>query len=163
MKRLILETLALALIAVPPAVETWLVAQRPIPAHHQELFGQSFPTEVNGPVSSPEIEPPVAGNELTWEMLRDSGMPVLWIDARVDHVFAEGHYPGSINLNQQNWDRNLSRVLKRRRPGGRIVVYCGGPQCGLSRAIAERLRKEAGLADVYTLPGGWPVLKQHVP
>jgi len=34
-------------------------------------------------------------------------------------------------------------------------VYCDGADCGTSRAVARRLKRELGVSEVYVLKGGW--------
>lgn len=80
---------------------------------------------------------------------------VLWIDARPDEVYDRGHIPGAISLNESTWDDKLFVVFDRYQPGDRLVVYCGGRTCGLSREVAQRLRDESGIDAVYVLEGGW--------
>ncbi|MEM8784148.1 MAG: rhodanese-like domain-containing protein [Planctomycetota bacterium] len=80
---------------------------------------------------------------------------VLWIDARSAERFARGRVPGAWPLTPGDWEEQLMGVLGAWEPGQRVVVYCGSASCDDSAAVAERLRNEAGLDDVYVLHGGW--------
>jgi hypothetical protein len=42
-----------------------------------------------------------------------------------------------------------------------IVVFCGSAACDASHHVAERLRNEAGLPDVWVLTGGWESWKRE--
>ncbi|MDR1497780.1 MAG: rhodanese-like domain-containing protein [Puniceicoccales bacterium] len=85
---------------------------------------------------------------------------VLWVDARPEAEYASGHVSGAVSLNEDNWSRAIAGVLARWNPGDAVVVYCGGAECGASKAVAVRLRgAEYGLEDVYVLRGGWEAWK----
>jgi rhodanese-related sulfurtransferase len=80
---------------------------------------------------------------------------VLWVDARSDEQFARGHVPGAVQLNEDRWDELLRGMLAAWSPERKVVVYCSRKTCNASHEVAERLRKEAGLTNVYVLSGGW--------
>ena len=79
----------------------------------------------------------------------------IWIDARPDDEFARDHVPGAISLNEDHWNELLPQFLATWSPGKKVVVYCSAQSCDLAREVAERLRKEAQLPDVFVLEGGW--------
>jgi rhodanese-related sulfurtransferase len=83
------------------------------------------------------------------------GDKVLWLDARSEKEFDASHIPGGMLLNEDDWDDLLPRMLAAWRPGRIIVVYCSSLRCQASQEVAERLRKEARLPEVYVLKGGW--------
>ena len=86
---------------------------------------------------------------------REWGDSVIWIDARPDDEFARDHVPGAISLNEDRWNELLPQFLAAWSPGKKVVVYCSAQSCDLAREVAERLRKEAQLPDVFVLDGGW--------
>jgi rhodanese-related sulfurtransferase len=106
---------------------------------------------------------PVAPSEYaTVAMAEGWGQEVLWIDARPDNEFASGHIPGAFSLNEDRWNELLPHFLAQWVPGKKVIVYCSSQSCNLSRAVAQRLRTEAQLPDVYILQGGWEEwLKTH--
>jgi rhodanese-related sulfurtransferase len=79
----------------------------------------------------------------------------IWVDARPDVDFAHDHVPGAISLNEDHWNELLPQLLAAWSPEKKIVVYCSAQSCDLAREVAERLRKEAQLPDVFVLEGGW--------
>jgi rhodanese-related sulfurtransferase len=79
----------------------------------------------------------------------------LWVDARSAEVYAQRHVPGALNLSAGSWESEIGAVLGVWSPGRRIVVYCDGHGCQASHEVAQRLRAELGLTDVYVLTGGW--------
>jgi rhodanese-related sulfurtransferase len=78
----------------------------------------------------------------------------LWIDARPAADFERSHIPGAVPLNEDHWDEQLPRVLGAWKQNQSIIVYCDSAECDSSHAVAGRLR-EAGLAPVFVLKGGW--------
>lgn len=87
------------------------------------------------------------------------GVNALWIDARPDEQFAHGHFPNALQLNEDRWNELLPGVLAAWSPEKKVVVYCGAEECGSSRAVAQRLREEAQLKNVFVLEGGWEALR----
>ena len=83
------------------------------------------------------------------------GEAVLWIDARVEEQFAKAHVPGAMRLDEDDWNALLPAVLTAWSPERKLVVYCSLQTCNASHTIAERLRHEVALNNVYVLQGGW--------
>jgi len=79
----------------------------------------------------------------------------LWVDARPEEDYEREHVPGALSLNEDRWSEMLPPMLAKWSPGKRVVVYCSTQGCGASREVAHRLRKEAGLTNVFVLEGGW--------
>jgi rhodanese-related sulfurtransferase len=89
------------------------------------------------------------------DQARQWGGIVIWVDARPDDEFARDHVPGAISLNEDRWNELLPQFLAGWSPEKKVVVYCSAQSCDLAREVAERLRKEAQLPDVFVLNGGW--------
>jgi rhodanese-related sulfurtransferase len=100
-------------------------------------------------------QPPVDSAPVTMAQATDWGDAVLWIDARSEEQFASGHVPGALRLNEDEWNTLLPQVLAAWSPERKLVVYCSRQSCNLSHEVAERLRKEAGLKNIFVLQGGW--------
>jgi rhodanese-related sulfurtransferase len=104
---------------------------------------------------------PVAASEMvTIAQARGWGDGAIWIDARPQEEFEREHVPGALLLNEDRWNELLPQVLAVWAPEKRVVVYCSSESCGSSREIAHRLRKEAGLTNVFVLEGGWEAWKK---
>ncbi|MFK5921564.1 MAG: rhodanese-like domain-containing protein [Verrucomicrobiota bacterium] len=82
---------------------------------------------------------------------------VIWIDARTEADYTKGHVQGALLLNQENWADLLwqHREVIEAIEESPVVVYCDGTTCRRSSEIAERLRTELGLEQVYVLKGDW--------
>lgn len=96
--------------------------------------------------------------------LRDAlteGEVVVWVDARSGDDYSQAHIPGAVLLNEDDWDALLPELLAVWEPDRRTVVYCSSEACQASESVAERLRTEVGLDDVYTLKGGWEAWQAH--
>ncbi len=82
---------------------------------------------------------------------------ILWVDSRSREAYEAGHIPGAALLNELEWEDLLpsffDRLAELNNP--RIVVYCSVLRCLDSEQVAQRLRTEVGLKDVYVLSGGW--------
>lgn len=88
---------------------------------------------------------------------------IIWIDARSEGSFAAGSLPGALHLNEEAWERGLSALLERWEPDRAVIVFCDDSGCGTSRVVAERLREELGLPEVYWFEGGWKELESGWP
>jgi rhodanese-related sulfurtransferase len=100
-------------------------------------------------------QPPVDTALVSVAQAKGWGDTVLWIDARPEEDFARRHVPGALPLNEDEWEAQLRTFLTAWAPERRMVVYCSAQSCSASHAVAERLRNEVGLKNVYVLEGGW--------
>lgn len=132
MKTLRLQTAALMLVALVPAIWCWLRI-KPVEEALQ-------PYEIT--ISDPRLS--------TWQPL--------WIDARSRENYNAGHIHGAILLNEQGWDGMLSKVFEAWKPDRPIIVYCTAG-CEESAKVALRLR-DLGLEPVYFLRGGYETWKR---
>jgi rhodanese-related sulfurtransferase len=99
---------------------------------------------------------PIAASEMvTLAQARDWSDGAIWVDARPQDDFEREHVPGALLLNEDRWNELLPAMLAAWTPTKRVVVYCSAEGCGASREVAHRLRKEAGLTNVFVLEGGW--------
>jgi rhodanese-related sulfurtransferase len=88
-------------------------------------------------------------------LVRSWGDNVIWLDARPENEYEQGHIPKAILLNEDRWNELLPQFLGQWSPDKRVVVYCSARSCNLAGDVARRLREEAQLKDVYVLEGGW--------
>lgn len=105
---------------------------------------------------------PVAASEMV-TLAQARSADAIWIDARPQEEFEREHVPGALLLNEDRWNELLPEVLTVWTPEKRLIVYCSSESCGSSREIAHRLRKEAGLTNVFVLEGGWEAWKKEKP
>lgn len=99
--------------------------------------------------------PPVDSALVSVAEAKSWGDSVLWVDARPETEFSRAHVPGALLLNEDDWNAQLRTFLTAWSPERKIIVYCSALSCSASHAVAERLRNEAGLQNVYVLEGGW--------
>lgn len=108
-------------------------------------------------------QPPVDSGLVSLAQAQSWGDTVLWVDARPGEDFARGHVPGAMPLNEDEWDAQLRTFLTAWSPERKVVVYCSAQSCNASHAVAERLRKEDRLTNIYVLEGGWEEWKKRTP
>ena len=124
----------------------WLVGLAFLPAIGQALYYRG---------NAAWQQPPADAAQVTVAQAKNWDAAVLWIDARPDEQFASAHVPGAMQLNEDDWTKLLPKVLAAWSPERKLIVYCSRQTCNASHAVAERLRNEGGLKNVYVLQGGW--------
>ncbi len=77
----------------------------------------------------------------------------LFIDARPDYQYEAGHIAGSVNIIGNTLEDRLDELMDRA-SGGRLIVYCVGPECPEAVELAD-LMVEFDLKPVYVYTGGW--------
>lgn len=100
-------------------------------------------------------QPPVDSATVSVAEAKSWGAAVLWVDARAAEPFAKAHVPGALRLDEDEWNTLLPGVLAAWSPERKVIVYCSRVTCNASHAVAERLRHEVQLKNVYVLEGGW--------
>lgn len=109
---------------------------------------------LSGLAPLPWAEPEVQAGEIRIEDARV--LDVIWVDARSEAEFEEGHAPGAIFYDEANPLESVGDVLERWLISPQvIVVYCTDEGCGKSKAVAEELRGNLPDAEIYSLKGGW--------
>lgn len=78
----------------------------------------------------------------------------VFIDARPQALYAEGHIKGAVNLPWQRAEELFIDVLTPIPPEKQVITYCDGVSCDLSENLAKFLT-DLGYTDVYVLPDGW--------
>lgn len=83
----------------------------------------------------------------------------IFLDARPQSQYVEGHIPGALNLPWQEVDRYFIETAQRLEGAAMIITYCEGESCDLSHELALFL-KEMGFGNVRVLVDGWGVWQQ---
>ncbi len=84
---------------------------------------------------------------------------VLFLDARCQCQYNEGHIQGALNLPWHEVDRYFMELADRLEGAFTIITYCDGEHCDLSHELALFL-KEMGFENVRVLVNGWTVWRQ---
>ena len=100
-------------------------------------------------------QPPLAPGEIHLATAQMWGDQVQWVDARPRAKFEHAHIPGALLLNEDEWDTLIAPFLDAWNPDKTIVVYCDGGSCEASHKVAERIRTDLKIGNVYVLTGGW--------
>jgi len=100
---------------------------------------------------------PIDGREAT-QLFRDPQYElesIVFIDARDDRHYAEGHIPGAYQFDRYYPEKHLSAVLPACLNATKIVVYCTGGDCEDSEFAALALRDAgAPLERIVVYVGG---------
>lgn len=84
----------------------------------------------------------------------------LFLDARPERQYNQGHIKSALSLPWQNVDERFmelsDRLLKNEKT---IITYCDGENCDLSHELALFL-SEMGIADVRVLVNGWTIWRE---
>lgn len=85
---------------------------------------------------------------------------VVLVDARKRARFEEGHLPGAISLDPEQWEDSVEAAQDSLISafGVPVIVYCDGDRCAKSADVSQRLREQMGLDPVYLLKGDWSAL-----
>lgn len=80
----------------------------------------------------------------------------VFVDARDDEAFADGHIPGSIQCFPYEIHRCIDRLTAAALGAEKVIVYCGGGDCEDSIFMCRELQ-DAGVPfeAIYLFEGGW--------
>jgi rhodanese-related sulfurtransferase len=111
---------------------------------------------------APELtEPALRPDEIHVTDARVQQPSPLWIDAREAAIYAQGHVPGALPLNESSWDDGIAAVVAAWDPARLTIVYCDQRACQESRQVAERLRTDYQMEPVRVLHGGWAAWRAY--
>jgi len=94
-------------------------------------------------------------DSVTWaKEIYDKGH-VLFVDARSQDNYEEGHVSGAVSLPLGEFDEKIESFLSKHALDQPMVTYCSGRTCEDSHHLA-RLLLEAGFTDVRVFIDGFP-------
>lgn len=76
-----------------------------------------------------------------------------FVDGRDSWDYSDGHIPGALNIPEYKFtpeEPNLKLLEK----NDKIIVYCEGDQCEVSKRLAVELKK-LGYKNIWVYLGGW--------
>jgi putative oxidoreductase len=80
----------------------------------------------------------------------------VFLDARPQDKYLEGHIPGALHIYAEEFDKYAPEVIpKMPDKNQEIVTYCHGTDCELSNLLAQTLL-DSGYTNVKVFFGGWP-------
>ena len=83
----------------------------------------------------------------------------LFVDARSDEEFEQGHLAGAIHLPAAETDLYLDRIFEHLPFGMTIIIYCEGGECESSNVVYEFLALNGfSMDDLRIFQPGWEVL-----
>jgi len=78
----------------------------------------------------------------------------VFLDARSSEDYALGHIAGAVSFPDRQFDDRIGPFLENTPPEVKLITYCEGERCALSKSLAEKLSL-AGYEKVYLLVDGW--------
>jgi rhodanese-related sulfurtransferase len=84
----------------------------------------------------------------------------VFLDARPEMFYNEGHIKGALSLPWNEVDAKCMDVIDRIPLDAIIITYCDGPACNLSDMLAEFMMN-MGFEDVHVLVNGWTVWRDN--
>lgn len=103
--------------------------------------------------ASDQEKPGVVKLDAVLKYLTEGG--AVFVDAREDKDFEEGHFRGAIHLPSSAIFQKADNVRNIVGIGDRVIVYCGGGDCEASHNVADALRRDFGYMDVVIYEKGW--------
>jgi 3-mercaptopyruvate sulfurtransferase SseA len=94
--------------------------------------------------------------QLTLSEVERLGTTTIWVDARNMESFQVATIPGAIHVGMNSFEEDVARLFALWTPEAAVVVFCDQQYCDTSETVAQRLRDEFGMNEVYVLKGGWP-------
>jgi rhodanese-related sulfurtransferase len=87
---------------------------------------------------------------------------VVFVDARDEDHYRDGHIPGAYELNPYHPEKELGNVLAPCQVAAQVVVYCTGGDCEDADSTAILLR-DAGIASqkLFVFGGGYTEWTEH--
>ena len=80
---------------------------------------------------------------------------VLFVDARSQDNYEDGHLPGAVSLPVGQFDEQIESFLNQHSTDARIVTYCSGRTCEDSHNLAQFL-SDVGYTHVRVFIDGFP-------
>lgn len=114
------------------------------------------PTE---PVAD-ETDSPVRPVSLDAAIGHYRNQTAVFVDARPRNVYQNGHIAGAKSLPDQEFENALGPFFESVDPAVKIITYCDGLNCHLSKSLGEKLL-EIGYEDVTYLPDGWRLWQER--
>jgi rhodanese-related sulfurtransferase len=90
----------------------------------------------------------------TAKQIYDRGNAV-FVDARAEEMFAEGHIQGAISMPLGRFDAYIDKFKRDHPLSEFIVTYCSGRECDDSHKLAQHLL-EAGYTNISIFIDGYP-------
>jgi rhodanese-related sulfurtransferase len=106
------------------------------------------------PTGSEEWQPEEINRVARAKEIFDNGN-VLFVDARSQDNYEDGHIPGAVSLPVGQFDEQIESLLNQHSTDTRIVTYCSGRTCEDSHNLAQLL-SDVGFTHVSVFIDGFP-------
>tara|TARA_B100001123_G_C14938979_1_gene878867 strand:- start:203 stop:685 length:483 start_codon:yes stop_codon:yes gene_type:complete len=106
-------------------------------------------------ISERLTEPALVGLDLAKKLFQEGA---LFIDARENSMYLEGHIKDAINI---PWESSENNMIDEKLIGINydrdIVIYCSGGDCTLSFDLGDYIFNELSFERVFIFEGGYPL------
>lgn len=147
-----------ALIALGAGVAANVARQDPLPLVYETLYERvdRVIAESSRDVGFATAMAQISEATLEEALQLHQDKAALFIDARETTDWSRAHIAGALSLSVPEFARlyGVAKDTLEQNHGRRILVYCSGSDCGLSRQVAILLTR-LGHPRVGTLPAGW--------
>jgi rhodanese-related sulfurtransferase len=87
-------------------------------------------------------------------MMEFQSSNTIFLDARLEFDYEQGHIKGAVNLPYEEFDEFYPKVAPKLTKDKTILAYCDGTECELSLLLTRVLR-EKGYRYLKVFFGGW--------
>jgi rhodanese-related sulfurtransferase len=91
---------------------------------------------------------------LSEAMMEFQSSNTIFLDARLEFDYKQGHIKGALNLPYEEFDEFYPKIAPKIPKDKTILAYCDGTECELSLLLARVLRDE-GYQHLKVFFGGW--------
>ena len=144
-----LQVLSIAVISIVAGVCSNQMRSSGIPLVAAWTIEERMADETGGTMIIPIFEAEAAFKENR----------AIFLDARDETAFSQGHITGAKNLPWHQVDDYLMEIIPELSPKTLIIAYCDGETCNLSHDLAVLL-KEMGFSNAKVLVNGWTVWQE---
>ncbi len=85
---------------------------------------------------------------------------VLFIDARSENDFSEGHIKGAISFPAYNFENKITEFMTSYDTSVKIITYCSGRECEDSHILAQNL-SDMGYTNIKVFIDGFPAWEKR--
>jgi rhodanese-related sulfurtransferase len=117
------------------------------------LFREELKVEISDSTSTEYSEGYLKGLSLAQTIQLHSQKLAVFIDARDQWEFSEGHIPGAVNIPEFSFDPD-NLILASIDFDSLLIIYCDGDDCDTSKRLAKEIIN-LGYKNVFVFLGGF--------
>lgn len=96
------------------------------------------------------------------DLLESAADDYIFVDARADAAFEDGHIPGAIQCDHYHLEDFIDDVLQYTAVVDKVIVYCNGGDCTDSNFVCQDLEDYGVPRErIYLFAGGWTQWREN--